>query len=77
VDKKDNKLRMCIDYRTLNKLTLKNNYHVLYIDDLLDGLNGAKYFSLIDLNSKYYQIRIMDEDVEKWQRGPGMVLMSS
>jgi len=44
---------------------------------LLDGLNGAKYFSLIDLNSKYYQIRIMDEDVEKWQRGPGMVLMSS
>ncbi len=65
MDKKDGKLRICIDYRALNKITIKNNYPLLHIDDMLDQLNGAKYFNRIDLKSKYYQIRIADEDVEK------------
>jgi hypothetical protein len=65
VDKKDGKLRMCIDYHALNKITIKNNYLMPCIDDLLDRLNGAKYFNQIDLKSRYYQIHIVDEDVEK------------
>ncbi len=65
MDKKDNKLRMCINYCALNKIIIKNNYHLPRIDDLLDQLNGAKYFIWIDLKSGYYHIYIMDEDVEK------------
>jgi hypothetical protein len=56
---------MCIDYHDVNKITIKKNYLLPYIDNLLDQLNGAKYFSRIDLKSKYYQIHITDEDVEK------------
>jgi hypothetical protein len=65
VDKKDGKLRMCIDYLALNRITIKNNHFILHIDDLLDRLNGAKYFNQIDLKSGYYQINIVNEDVEK------------
>jgi len=56
---------MCIGYCALNKVTIKNNHPLPRIDDLLDRLNGAKYFSQIDLKSRYYQIHIADEDVEK------------
>jgi hypothetical protein len=63
--KKDGKLRMCIDYLALNKITIKNNYFMPRIDDLLDQLNGAKYFNQIDFKSRYHQIHIVDEDVEK------------
>ncbi len=56
---------MCIDYHALNKITIKNNYFMPYIDDLLDRLNGAKYFNQIDLKSRYYQIHIVDEGVKK------------
>ena len=65
VDKKDGKLRMCINYRTLNKVIIKNNYPLPRIDDLFHRLAGAKYFSCIDLKSGYYQIQIADGDVEK------------
>ncbi|GJZ83261.1 hypothetical protein Tco_0648434, partial [Tanacetum coccineum] len=54
VKKKDGSMHMCIDYRELNKLTMKNRYPLLRIDDLFDQLQGAHYFSKIDLRSGYH-----------------------
>ena len=54
VDKKDGTKRMCVDYRTLNSMTIKNRYPLPRIDDLLDRLQKAKFFSKIDLRSGYY-----------------------
>jgi len=65
VHKKDGTLRMCVDYRVLNKATMKNRYPLLRIDDLFDRLSGAKVFSRIDLRLGYYQIRIAKGDKEK------------
>jgi hypothetical protein len=65
VHKKDGTLRMCVDYRSLNKATVKNRYPLPRIDDLFDCLSGAKVFSKIDLRSGYYQIRIAEGDKEK------------
>lgn len=65
VQKKDGSLRMCIDYRALNALTVKNRYPLPNIADLLDKFSGAKVFSSIDLASGYHQIRISEEDVPK------------
>ncbi len=65
VHKKDGTLRMCVDYRALNKAMVKNRYPLPRIDDLFDRLSGAKVFSRIDRRSGYYQIRIAERDEEK------------
>ena len=58
VGKKDGSLRMCIDYRQLNEVTIKNKYPLPRIDDLFDQLSGAKVFSKIDLRTGYHQLKI-------------------
>ena len=58
-------MRLCIDYRELNKLTIKNRYPLPRIDDLFDQLQGASYFSKIDLSTGYHQLRVSEEDVPK------------
>jgi hypothetical protein len=65
VHKKDGTLRMCVDYRALNKAMVKNRYPLPRMDDLFDRLPGAKVFSRIDLRSGYYQIQITKGDEEK------------
>ncbi|KAL0551615.1 hypothetical protein IC582_010704 [Cucumis melo] len=65
VKKKDGSMRLCIDYRELNKVTVKNRYPLPKIDDLFDQLQGATVFSKIDLRSGYHQLRIKDGDVPK------------
>nr|GEU66429.1 reverse transcriptase domain-containing protein [Tanacetum cinerariifolium] len=65
VKKNDGSFRMCIDYRELNKLTIKNRYPLPRIDDLFDQLQGARYFSKIDLRSGYYKLRVHDDDISK------------
>ena len=65
VKKKDGTMRMCIDYRALNQITVKNSYPLPRVDELFDRLQGARYFSKIDLRSGYHQIRIAPEDVPK------------
>ena len=65
VKKKDGTLRMCVDYRALNKITVKNRYPLPRIDDLFDRLQGAKFFTSFDLSQGYHQIRMSDEDVPK------------
>ena len=65
VKNKECTLRLCIDYRQLNKLTIKNKYPLPRIDDLFDQLKGASIFSKIDLRSGYHQLRIKDVDVHK------------
>ncbi|KAJ9547279.1 hypothetical protein OSB04_019822 [Centaurea solstitialis] len=65
VKKKDGSHRMCIDYRGLNKVTIKNRYPLPRIDDLFDQLQGASWFSKIDLRSGYHQLKVKEADVHK------------
>jgi len=65
VKKKTGALRLCIDYRALNKITVKNRCPLPRIDELLDIIQGAKYFTKLDLKSGYHQIRIAQEDIPK------------
>ena len=65
VKNKDGTLRLCIDYRKFNKVTVKNKYPLPRIDDLFDQMRAAKVFSKIDLRSGYHRVRIKDEDIHK------------
>ncbi|GKF24844.1 putative reverse transcriptase domain-containing protein, partial [Tanacetum coccineum] len=65
VKKKDGSFRMCINYRELNKLTVKNRYPLSRIDDLFDQLQGSRVYSKIDLRSGYHQLRVREEDIPK------------
>ena len=65
VPKPDGTMRVCVDYRALNALTIKNKFALPRVDDLIDSLSGAKVFSALDLASGYWQIRLSPEDAEK------------
>ena len=63
--KKDGSFWLCIDYKQLNKVTIRNKYPLPRIEDLFDQLQGVKVFSKIDLRSSYLQLRIKESDVAK------------
>ena len=63
--KKDKTLRLCVDYRQLNRVTIKNRYPLPRIDDLFDQLRGARVYSNIDLHTGYHQLRVREADIPK------------
>jgi hypothetical protein len=65
VDKQDGTIRLCVDYRKLNEVTIKNKYPLPKIEDLFDQLNGAKVFSKIDLRTGYHQLKVRESDISK------------
>ena len=65
MEKRDGTIRLCIDYCSLNEVTIKNKYPLPKIEDLFDQLSGAKVFSKIDLRSGYYQLKIRPQDIPK------------
>nr|GEZ30370.1 putative reverse transcriptase domain-containing protein [Tanacetum cinerariifolium] len=74
--KKDGSFRMCIDYRELNKLTIKNRYPLPRIDDLFDQLQGSSMYSKIDLRSGYHQLRVRENDIPDSMKFLGHVINS-
>ena len=77
VPKKDGGIRVCVDYRALNKVIVHNRYPIPRIDELLDRPLGVKHFTKIDLRSGYHQIRVHSDDVHKTRSGQGMDILSS
>ena len=77
VMKKNGKKRFCVDYRKLNAITKKDSYSLPRIDELLDSLAGATYFSTLDLMSGYWQVMMHPADREKTALSLNMVLTSS
>jgi hypothetical protein len=65
VDKQDDTIRLCVDYRKLNEVTIKNKYPLPKIEDLFDQLNGAKVFSKIDLRTGYHQLKVRESNIPK------------
>jgi hypothetical protein len=65
VKKKDGSMRMCTDYRELNRVTIKNKYPLLRIDDLFNQLKGVSVFSKIDFLLGYHQLKVQEEDIPK------------
>jgi hypothetical protein len=69
-------LNRCVDYRSLNEVTIKNKYPLPRIEDLFDQMKGSGVFSKIDLRSGYHQLRIRESDIPKPHFAPGMDYMS-
>ena len=65
VDKRDGTTRLCVDYRKLNDVTIKNKYPLPKIEDLFDQMNGARVFSKIDLRTGYHQLKVRETDIPK------------
>ena len=76
-NKKDGGKRLYIDYRELNKVTIKNKYHLLRIDDLFDQLHGAKVFSKLDLQSGYHQLKVKKKTSRRRHLGLIVIITSS
>ena len=74
--KADDSLRLCMDCRKLNQMTIKNKYTLSYIDDHFYQLECSRYFSKIDLWSGYHQLKIQEQDVSKMPSEPAMVTLN-